>query len=73
MAATVRELALPRMNIVHQHFEVPPPVDVLAEVEHEWDLIKDRLKLTPGMSIAVGVGSRGIANLETAVRAVVTK
>lgn len=73
MAATVRELTLPRMNIVHQHFEVPPPVDVLAEVEHEWDLIKDRLKLTPGMSIAVGVGSRGIANLETAVRAVVTK
>jgi hypothetical protein len=73
MAGTVRELTLPRMNVIHQHFEVPPPVDVLAEVEHEWGHIKDRLELTPGMSIAVGVGSRGITDLETAVRTVVTK
>jgi hypothetical protein len=73
MATTVSELRLPRMNVIHQHFEVPPPVDVLAEVAHEWSLIKEHLELTPGMSIAVGVGSRGITDLETAVRAVVTK
>lgn len=72
-AAIVSELPLPRMNAIHQHFDVPPPVDVVAEVEHEWGLIKDRLELTPGMSIAVGVGSRGITDLETAVRAVVAK
>ena len=71
-AATGSELSLPRMNVIHQHFAVAPPVDVLAGVAHEWATIKGCLDLTPGMSIAVGVGSRGITDLETVVRTVVT-
>jgi hypothetical protein len=69
---TVRELILPRMKVVRQHFDVPPPVDVVAEFNREWNRLKDRLVLSPGMSIAVCVGSRGITDLTTAVRAVVT-
>jgi hypothetical protein len=71
-SAMVRELTLPRMKVVHQHFDVPPPVDVLAELNREWNQLKDRLNLSPGMSIAVCVGSRGITNLTPVVRAVVT-
>jgi hypothetical protein len=69
----IPDLKLPKMKMVHQHFHVAPPVDVLAEVDREWSRLKDRLDLVPGMSIAVGVGSRGITNLTIVVRAVVTK
>jgi hypothetical protein len=67
----VSELTLPKMQMVHQHFDVPPPVDVPAEVERAWNRLKDRLDLFQGMSIAVCVGSRGITNLTTVVRVVV--
>jgi hypothetical protein len=72
-AKTVREHTLPLMKMIQQHFEVPPPVDVLAEIDHEWSRIKGHLKLSPGMRVAVCVGSRGIANLSTVVSAVVSK
>jgi len=67
------DLKLPWMRMVHQRFKVPPPVDVVAEVEREWASLKDRVHLAQGSSVAVGVGSRGIANLATVVRAVVAK
>lgn len=66
-------LKLPRMRMIHQLFNVPPPVDVLAKVDLEWTRLKERLDLAPGSSVAVGVGSRGITNLVEAVRVVVTK
>jgi hypothetical protein len=69
----VSGLKLPRMRMIHQLFNVPPPVDVLAKVDLEWTRLKERLDLTPGSSVAVGVGSRGITNLVEVVRAVVTK
>ena len=69
----IPDLKLPKMKMVHQHFDVPPPVDVLAEVDREWNRLKNRLNLSPGMSIAVCVGSRGITNLTIVVQAVVTK
>jgi hypothetical protein len=67
------DLELPRMRMVHQRFNVPPPVDLLAEVDREWSRLKDRFDLAPGTSVAVGVGSRGIANLDVVVRSVVAK
>jgi len=67
------DLELPWMRMVHQRFKVPPPVDVVAEVEREWARLKDHLDLPPGSSVAVGVGSRGITNLAAVVRAVVAK
>jgi len=67
------KLKLPRMRMVEQNYEVPPPVDVRAEVEREWDLVKDTVNLPAGSKIAVGVGSRGVSNLAETVRAVVEK
>ncbi len=64
-------LELPPMRKVRQLFEVPPKVDVSAEIDTQWEQIKDTIELSDRKDIAVGVGSRGIANLAEAVRAVV--
>jgi hypothetical protein len=71
--AMAEQLKLPRMRMVEQIYDVPPPVDVTAEVDREWGLIKDNLNLAGGSSVAVGVGSRGISNLAETVHAVVGK
>jgi hypothetical protein len=64
---------LPSMRMVHQYFDIPPKADVLEEVDREWARVKNRIQLSPGSHVAVGVGSRGIANLHTVVHAVVSK
>ncbi len=71
--AMAEQLKLPKMRMVEQIYDVPPPVDVTAEVDREWGLVKDNLNLPSGSSVAVGVGSRGISNLAETVRAVVGK
>jgi len=58
------DIKLPRMRMVYQRFNVPPPVDVLSEVDREWSRLKDRFDLAPGFSVAMGVGSLGITNLD---------
>jgi len=70
---TTFQLKLPKMRMVLQRFDVPPAVDVLAEVDKEWMNIKDHLDLPQGSSVAMAVGSRGISNLAAVVRAVATK
>jgi hypothetical protein len=67
------ELELPPMRMVRQLFDVPPPVDVSAEIENQWERIKTSIRFPDRKDIAVGVGSRGIANLVEVVRAVVAK
>ncbi len=67
------DLKLPKMRMIQQRFDIPPAVDVLAEIDREWQGIKDHLELPPGSSVAIGVGSRGIANLAPVVGAVATK
>jgi hypothetical protein len=67
------ELELPPMRMIRQLFEVPPKVDVTVEIDKEWDLLNKSIKFPDRKDIAVGVGSRGIANLAKVVRAVVTK
>ena len=66
------ELKLPKMKMIRQRFDIPPAVDVLAEVDREWMGIKDHLDLPQGSSVAMAVGSRGISNLSVVVRAVAT-
>jgi hypothetical protein len=61
----------PLMHLIHQNFTVPSPVDVTAEIAKEWSKIKGQIPITRRARVAVGVGSRGIANLVEAVRAVV--
>lgn len=67
------ECKLPWMRIIHQRYDVPSKIDVLAEVDREWMRLKHGLGLTKGASVAVGVGSRGITDLAIVVRAVVAK
>ena len=64
---------LPAMRMVRQRFDLTPEVDVPAEIEREINSIKDELELSRGKRVAVGVGSRGIANLAGIVRVVVKK
>lgn len=66
-------LRLPKMRMVRQSANIPPAVDVMTEIEREWRKIKDHLSLAPGASIAICVGSRGIANLALVVEAVASK
>ena len=64
-------LHLPKMRMVRQRFDVYPAVDLLAELGREWGVVKGRLSLPPGSTIAIGVGSRGISNLTVVVKTVV--
>ncbi|UCE51748.1 MAG: DUF2088 domain-containing protein [Desulfobacterales bacterium] len=66
-------LTLPSMRMIRQLFNVPPKIDVSVEIDRQWGRIKDAMRSPDGKDIAVGVGSRGIANLAEAVRAVVAK
>ena len=62
---------LPETRLIRQRFEVPGAIDVLFGVEREWERIRPQIRLPGGGRIAVGVGSRGIANLAAVVKAVV--
>jgi hypothetical protein len=65
---------LPAMFEVRQHFDVLPAVDVLTALEAEWPRAKAPLSgLAPGASIAVAVGSRGIADIAVLVRGIVAR
>lgn len=62
---------LPKMATVRQSFESNPIVDIEAAVMVEVNRPKIAATIQLGASIAIGVGSRGIANLEAVVRATV--
>ena len=64
---------LPAMRMVRQRYDLPAAVDVPVEIGREFTRIKDALVLSHGKRVAVGVGSRGIANLAGIVREVVKK
>jgi hypothetical protein len=66
-------LKLPAMRLIRQRYDLPPEVDVSAEVERQWIGITDEIYLAEGSVVAVAVGSRGISNLAAIVRGVVTK
>jgi hypothetical protein len=60
----------PRVGLVRQHVDAPVLSDVEGSVEKEVFGVLDRSGRKPG-PIAVGTGSRGIANLDRLVRATV--
>ena len=69
-----RHVVLPAMFEVRQHFDVLPEVDARAALEAEWPRAAEPLaRLKPGASVAVGVGSRGIAGIAELVRDVVAR
>jgi hypothetical protein len=61
------------MLMIRQKFEVPPPLDIEAAMDVEWDCLIPTLGIPPAARVAVGVGSRGIDNLALVTRKVVDK
>jgi hypothetical protein len=67
------DVRLPRMVRVRQRFETTRLADVAATVTGEFSRPEIRSKISPGMKIAVGVGSRGIANIAECTRQVIAE
>src|SRR5262245_60737222 len=63
-------MALPRTVLVKQNFPDRRIADIPAEVQKELSGSALGANLKPGSRIAIGVGSRGITNIATIVRAV---
>lgn len=61
-------IALPRLAVVRQRFPASPPIDIAGTIADQLAAVVRGLR--PGARVAVGVGSRGIANLQAIVRAV---
>jgi hypothetical protein len=55
---------------LYQHFPAPRSLQFAAAIKEEFERTSFGSELRPGMRIAVGVGSRGIANLAEIVIAV---
>src|SRR5207248_6140741 len=68
---TIISMKLPRLMIVRQNFPTHQIHDIPAEVRRELGQSAFAARLQPGARVAIGVVSRGIANLATIVRSVV--
>ena len=64
-------MQLPRLMIVRQNFPAHRIADIPAEVRHQLSASGFGARLKPGSRVAIGVGSRGIANIATIVHSVV--
>src|SRR5579862_8943830 len=64
-------MPFPRLLAVRQHFPDRALPDVAAEVRRQLAASGFAARLKPGARVALGVGSRGIANLAIIVRSVV--
>ncbi|MEE2694686.1 MAG: lactate racemase domain-containing protein, partial [Pseudomonadota bacterium] len=62
---------LPQMARVRQAFEHHKIDDVAEAVTNEMGREEIKAKVKPGAKIAVGVGSRGVANIDVAVKALI--
>ena len=68
------EAELPDMFAARQHFDVLPAVDALTALAEEWPHAEAPLAaLGSGASVAVAVGSRGIADVAMLVRDIIRR
>ena len=65
------DFAIPKMIRVKQNFEDHKIDDVAAAVKMQIERPEIKRKISSGKTIAVGVGSRGVANINVAVKALV--
>ncbi|NUQ69201.1 MAG: DUF2088 domain-containing protein [Chthonomonadales bacterium] len=65
------DIALPEVWTIRHRVDAPVIEDITASVRQAVSAFQDDPRLKPGASIAMGVGSRGIANLSVMVRAAV--
>lgn len=65
-------MPFPRMLRVRQKFDCPRIDDIPAEVERQLAALNLGEKVKPGQTVAITVGSRGIANIAVITKAIVT-
>ncbi len=64
-------MKIPHVQLVRQTAVQPAIADVYAEARHAWATSKLAARIKPGMSVAVGCGSRGIKHHGTLAKATV--
>ncbi len=64
-------MKFPRMLLVRQHFPDRSMRDIPGEIERQMLRTGFAARLAPGARVAIGVGSRGIANIATIVQSVI--
>jgi hypothetical protein len=64
-------MSYPRMIRVRQHFDAPTLDDIPAAVRQEVASLELSGKVKPGESVAISVGSRGIANIALIIKSLV--
>ncbi|MCZ6679038.1 MAG: lactate racemase domain-containing protein [Candidatus Poribacteria bacterium] len=64
-------MALPKMIRIKQHFDAPVVADLPTAIAAELDQIDAASIVKHGDSVAIGAGSRGVANIAVAVKATV--
>lgn len=64
-------MSLPNMARVKQHFDAPVLTDLPEAIHSELDRIKASSIIKSGDTVAITAGSRGVANITTAVKATV--
>ena len=62
-------MALPKMTRIQQRFEAPVLTDLPAAIHTELARINAAAIIKPGETVAITAGSRGVANVATAVKA----
>lgn len=70
----LQDIPLPNMIKVRQHFASPDEiVDIKSVVKQELNKPEIKATIKPGMTIAVGIGSRGIAEIPRIAQAVIAE
>jgi hypothetical protein len=67
------DIPLPRMVHVRQRFPAPKLASVSGAIAEQFKRSEVRAKIKPGMTIAVGCGSRGIANIAEAAKQLIAE
>jgi hypothetical protein len=67
------DIPLPRMAMVRQRFDASRLVDLAGTITREFQRPEVRGQIRPGQAIAVGCGSRGIANIAQIAKCVVAE
>ena len=62
-------MTLPKMTRIQQRFEAPLLTDLPAAIHAELERINAAALIKPGERVAITAGSRGVANVATAVKA----
>tara|TARA_B100001939_G_scaffold69961_1_gene58398 strand:+ start:471 stop:1739 length:1269 start_codon:yes stop_codon:yes gene_type:complete len=65
------DFQLPNMIKIRQKFSLPKLNNVYDEILKDFNDKKTNSRIKPGMTVAIGCGSRGIANISEATKAVV--